>query len=256
MSDGDVTLRFSDISELDSSIQKLADAAGTTAREVLPAQMRLFAADLAFNTRPIGKTAAAQKDGQKKVEDRIRWVYASVGMMADLLGQKEERLKKAFIARIKKREYAGAARMLNDIFPSSYTIGEFDGGELHKKQQFSRRVEKRLVVINYPKVEAYIREKKKLVGFAKGGFAAAARQLGGVRGIPGFATRQNAPGAGSVTGDGKTLTVTMTNGVKYIEDALDAHGEARAIEHRQKAVTSVIKRMMDRKMRQASRSLK
>ena len=95
MSNGDVTLRFSDISELDSSIQKLADAAGSTVREVLPAQMRLFAADLAFNTRPIGKTAAAQKDGQKKVEDRIRWVYASVGMMADLLGRKEERLKKA-----------------------------------------------------------------------------------------------------------------------------------------------------------------
>lgn len=256
MSAGDVTLRFSDISELDSSIQKLADAAGTTAREVLPSQMRLFAADLAFNTRPIGKTAASANAGRDKVENRIRFIYPSVAMMAALLEPHGERVKMAFVSRVKKKEFGGAARILNDIFPSSYTIGEFDGGELHKKQQFSRRVEKRLVVINYPKVEAYIREKKKLVGFAKGGFAAAARQLGGVRGIPGFATRQNAPGSGSVTGDGKNLTVTMTNDVDYIEEALDAHGEARAINFRQKAVTLLIKRMMDRKMRSASRSLK
>lgn len=253
---GNVTMRFSDIAELDSAIQKLADAAGTTAREVLPAQMRLFAADLAFNTRPIGKTAAAQKEGQEKVERRITAVYPSVGMMAELLGQKEERLKNAFIASIKKKEYAPAARLLNDIFAAKYTIGEFDGGDLHKKQQFTRRVDQRLVVINFTKVTQYIRETKKLVGFAKGGFAAAARQLGGVRGIPGFATRQPAPGSGSVTGDGKTLTVTMTNGVRYIEDALDAHGEARAIEFRQKAVTAVIKRMMARKMKSASPSLK
>lgn len=253
---GDVTLRFVDIAELDSAIQKLADAAGSTAREVLPAQMRLFAADLAFNTRPIGKTAAAQKAGQINVEKRIRWVYCSVGMMADLLEPYGERVKKGFIARVKKKDFVNAARILNDIFPSTYTIGEFDGGKLHKEQQFSRKVTKRLVVINHPKVEAYIREKKKLVGFAKGGFAAAARQLGGVRGIPGFATRQNAPGSGSVAGDGRTLTVTMTNAVKYIEDALDAHGEARAIEHRQKSVVAIIKRMMDRKLRQSSRSLR
>lgn len=253
---GDVTLRFSSMSELDSAVQKLADAAGETVKEVLPAQMRLFAADLAFNTRPIGKTSAAQKDGQEHVERRILTVYPSVGMMADMLALKEERLKNAFIALIKKKKFTQAARLLNDLFASNYEVGEFDGGTLHKDQQFTRKVNKRLVVINYSKVTQYVREKKKLVGFAKGGFAAAARQLGGVRGIPGFATRQNAPGTGRVDGDGKALSVTMTNDVRYIEDALDAHGESRAIAHREKMITSVIKRMMDRKTKSASRSLK
>jgi hypothetical protein len=253
---GDVTLRFVDIAELDSSIQKLADAAGSTVKEVLPAQMRLFAADLSMNTRPVGKTASAAESGRINVEKRIRYVYPSVGMMADLLQPYGERVQKGFIARVKKKDFVNAARILNDIFPSTYTIGEFDNGDFHKKQQFTKRVEKRLVVVNYAKVEAYIREKKKLVGFAKGGFAAAARQLGGTRGIPGFASRQNAPGTGSVTGDGKTLTVTMTNDVRYIEDALDAHGELRAIEFRKRAVDAVIKRMMDRKMRESSRSLR
>lgn len=253
---GNVSLRFLDISELDSSIHRLALASEQTMREVLPSQMRLFAADLAFNTRPVGKTSSAQKEGQDKVGRRIQSVYPSVGMMADMLGKKEHRLKKAFIAQVKKRNYAAAAKMLNDIFSGNHIVGEFDGGKLHKDQQFSRRVEKHLVVINYAKVAQYIREKKKLVGFAKGGFATAARQLGGVRGIPGFATRQNAPGTGSVSGDGKSLTVTLTNDVKYIEHALDAHGEARAIAYRQKAVDSVIKRIMNNKTRATSRSLR
>jgi hypothetical protein len=253
---GDVTLRFVDIAELNSAMQKLADAAGSTVREVLPAQMRLFAADLAMNTRPVGKTASAAESGRANVDKRIRYIYPSVGMMADLLTPYGERVKKGFIARVKKKDFVNAAKILNDIFPSTYAVGEFDGGELHKKQQFTRRVEKRLVVVNYPKVEGYIRDTKKLVGFAKGGFATAARQLGGTRGIPGFASRQNAPGTGSVTGDGKTLTVTIKNEVRYIKEALDEHGEARAIEFRKRAVESVLKRMMDRKIRKSSKSLK
>ena len=248
-------LVFASLSELNATIQRLADAAGSTVREVLPAQMRLFAADLALNTRPIGKTASAQAAGQANVDKRIRFIYASVGMMVELITPHGERARNGFIALVRKRDFTGATRMLNNLFPSTYTVGEFDGGQLHKDQKFSRRVEKRLVVTNYPKVEAYIREKKKLVGFAKGGFAAAARQLGGVRGIPGFATRQNAPGTGSVTGDGRTLTVTMTNGVKYIEDALDAHGEDRAIAHRKNAVEAVIRRMMNRRAGQAIRRI-
>lgn len=253
---GNITMRFVDSSELNASIQKLALAAGSTVKEVLPSQMRLFAADLAFNTRPIGKTSAGQKEGHAKVESRIRTVYPSVGMMAEMCGKREERLKTTFIALVKRRKFPQAAKLLNDLFSGNYQVGQFDGGQLHKKQQFTRRVNDILVVTNYPKVNAYVREKKSLVGFAKGGFATAARQLGGVRGIPGFATRQKAPGTGSVTGTGNKLTVTMTNNVKHIEHALDKHGEARAISHRQKAVTAVIKRMMNRKTKSASRSLR
>jgi hypothetical protein len=253
---GDLSMTFVSLPELNSALNKLAEASGKTVREVLPAQMRLFAADLAFNTRPIGKTSAGQKVAHKKVEDRIMTVYPNVGMMAEMLGQKEERLKKAFIAMVKRRELVKAAKLLNDIFPSQYTVGEFDGGKLHQDQQFTKRVNKRLVVINYPKVKEYIREKKALVGFAKGGYAAGARQLGGVRGIPGYATRQKSPGTGSVRGTGRTLTVTLTNGVRYAAEALDKHGEARAIAHRERAVAAVCKRILDRKAKSASRSLR
>lgn len=252
---GNVTLRFSDISELDSAVSQLAAASSKTVREVLPAQMRLLAADLAFNTRPIGNTAAAQRAGQDRVVKRISSIYKSVGTMAELLGDKEDRLKKAFISMIKKRDYIRAAKLIGDLLGYRITVGEFDGGDLHKKQQFTKHVTERMVVVNYTKVVQYTRAKLKLVGFAKGGFATAARELGGVRGIPGFATRQASPGSGSVTGDDRNLTVTMTNDVRYIAEALDAHGEDRAIEHRKQAVDSVIQRIMDRKLKSASRHL-
>lgn len=258
---GDMTLRFSSISELDSAIQRLADAAGSTVKEVLPAQMRLFAADLAFNTRPIGKTSTAQRELQMKILMRLAMTYGSVGACRNWLEKDAKAGPKAaakFSRLVKSGRYSEAAAVLNEHGKTDrrYSVGMFDGGELHRKQRFVRKPREMLICIDFKNAVKYGTQEIKLVGFAKGGYAAGARQLGGVRGIPGFATRQKSPGSGSVTGDGRALTVTLTNDVRYIREALDAHGEARAITHRQKAVESVLKRMMDRKTRNASHSLR
>lgn len=241
---------------MDRAIQKLADASGSTVKEVLPSQMRLFATDLAMNTKPIGKDSGGQKKGQAEVEKRILSIYMTVGAAVEALRKSDEKSAHALIRMIRQKKFSEAGGMLSRLLGGSISVGPFDGGELHKSQAFSRRISKRRVVTDFPKVNAYIREKKKLVGYAKGGFATAARQLGGVRGIPGYATRQNSPGAGSVSGDGKTLTVTMTNDVRHIREALDAGGEARATAFRTKQINSVLERMMTRKSKSVSRSLK
>ena len=44
--------------EFNRGIQRLADAAGKGAKEAMVPQARLFCADLAFHTKPIGKAAA------------------------------------------------------------------------------------------------------------------------------------------------------------------------------------------------------
>lgn len=246
-----VTLRFSDISELDSSIQKLADAAGSTVSEVLPAQMRLFAADLAYNTRPIGNEKGDDESGKKKIATRVGAVYKPVGKAVEWLSKINEGIANSFIRYVNKKQFTKAADILNRNTSSQYQyeVGMFDGGKLHREQARVKRATKCLIVINYDKVGKYLEKSQKLVGFAKGGFATAARQLGGVRGIPGFATRQNAPGSGIVSGDGKTLTVTMTNDVRYIEDALDEQGESRAINNRKRAIDLRINHMMRAKMK-------
>lgn len=244
--------------ELRSAIQKLADASGKTVKEALPAQARLFAADLAFNTRPIGKSPSEQKKGQEKVARRINEVYLDVGAAVNILKRKSESLGKAFSAMIRRKDYRAAEELINRHGGgrSRFEVGPFDGGALHQKQQFSARVTVRRVCVDKAKVAQYIRSVQKLVGFAKGGFATAARQLGGVRGIPGYATRQKAPGKGSVKGDGKTLEVTLQNDVRYIDKALDRAGEERATQHRARSINLVLRRMMDRKIKNVSQSLK
>lgn len=134
------------------------------------------------------------------------------------------------------------------------SVGAFDGGKLHKEQSEQKNVSRRLLVAGYSRVEAYANKTARMSGFAKGGFATAARQLGGVRGIPGWATRQKAPGTGTVTGDGKTLTVTMTNSVNYLgAGALKKGDESIAVSNRQKNVTILLDRIQTNKIKKLMR---
>lgn len=244
--------------ELDRAVQKLADSAGETVKDVLPSQMRLFAADLAFNTRPIGKSPSDQKKGQEKVAARIGAIYKPAGSAYDWLKRKSVTLARAFSRMLTEKKFTEAAALLNKHMTGSarYSVGAFDDGRLHEKQQFANKVSECLIVIDFKKVERYSKEVQKRVGFAKGGFATAARQLGGVRGIPGFATRQKAPGTGVVSGDGKTLAVTLTNDVRHIDKALDKSGEERAVKSRTRAINLNLERQMNRKAKKASTSLK
>lgn len=242
--------------EMNRAIQRLTDAAGKTAKEVLVSQSRLFCADLAYNTRPIGKAASLGQDMKRRIAERIDFIYLPVGAAVNMLKDKNEALAVVFQKAIRRRNYAQASALMNKTFADSWTVGEFDGGDLHREQRFKRRVRRRMVVVNKGRITEYKRQEVKQAGFAKGGFATAARQLGGVRGIPGFATRQTAPGHGSVTGDKRALTVTISNSVRYLRKALDQSAEDRAIRHRVRAINSVLKRMATRRFKSASRSLK
>ena len=242
---------------MNRAIQRLADEAGKAAREVLVSQARLFCADLAFNTKPIGKTAAAGKKLKEDIASRIDFIYLPVGAAVNMLKGRDASLAAVFQKALRQQNFAQAAAIMNRMFGgTSWSVGPFDGGDLHKKQRFRKRVTQRMVVTEKGRLTAYKRAEVKLAGFAKGGFATAAKQLGGTRGIPGFATRQNAPGVGSVTGDGKSLLVKIENRVRYIREALDDGGEDRAIRHRVKSINSVLKRMATRRFKKASRSLK
>lgn len=245
--------------ELNRTVQKLTDLSGKEAKDVLTSQMRLFAADLAFNTFPIGKGSDAQKRGQAKIAARIGSIYKTPGSAHDWLKRKSDSLGRAFARMIREKKFTEAAELVNKHFSGEgrYKVGPFDGGELHEKQQWRSKLSEVLIVTDdFRKVERYMKAKQKLVGFNKGGFATAARELGGVRGIPGYATRQRTPGRGSVTGSGSTLTVSIENHSRSIDKALDPAGEQRAINHRKRAVDLTLKRQMDAKMKKISKALK
>jgi hypothetical protein len=145
---------------------------------------------------------------------------------------------------------------MNRHAKEKFTVGPFDGGQMHNDNRRGKKPESRMVVVDYPKVMSFAKSAGRKSGFAKSGFAAAARQVGGVRGIPGWVTRQKGPGSGMISNSGNSVTAAIQNNVDYIRYALLPDGEQRAIANRKKSVTSVIKRMMDRKMKQASPSFK
>jgi len=245
-----LTINFTDQGELDRAIQRLADSSNLTVREVVPAQMRLLAADLSKNTRPVNDDTAK---AQKKIRGRIQAVYPSMGVVVSLLKKVNDGVAMRFEKLVKARRESDAATLLNQYLGTGvrYSVGAFDGGALHVAQAFSKHVTKALVcpasgAVNV-RVEAYIKKVEKRVGFAKGGFAAAARDLGGVRGIPGYVTRQPSPGSGSIQEREDGITVSIQNDVTYIGAALDHAGEQRAIDFRAKQTGLVLQRMQDRR---------
>ena len=242
--------------EFNRGIQRLADAAGKGAKEAMVPQARLFCADLAFHTKPIGKTAADGKSHQEEIKKRINSVYLTVGAAVNIIKRKSEPGAVVFRKMLRKGNYTEARYIMNEFLPGNWSVGTFDGGKLHRDQRFSKKVRIRMVVIDKASLTAYTKRTVKLSGFAKAGFAAAARQLGGVRGIPGFVTRQKAQGRGKVSGDKKTLKIEIFNDVKHIEFALDYAGEGRALAHRSRQITKDLNQRATRKFKKASKSLK
>jgi hypothetical protein len=250
----EIHIHKGDLQMLNREMNRLAEQTGKTLKEVLIPQARLFCADLAFWTRPMGKGSGDNKENMEKVHIRIQQVYPPVGRIVNLLKSKNEGVAGKFAGLITARQYAKAKAITDRYLPDlNLAIGAFDGGQLHRAQSEQKKVTRRLLVPGYTRVTAYANQTARKVGFAKGGFATAARQLGGVRGIPGFATRQKAPGKGTVTGDGKTLTVTIENHVKYLQKAFVQGGEDYAESYREKQVTSLLKRIQDRKVKAAMR---
>lgn len=246
----DLNINYSDLQKLNRNLNRLAEETGQTLKDVLPSQMRLLATDLAYNTYPKGKGSKDNEQHQKKIAARIREVYPSPGRIVNELKKRNPGIGIKFAALLAKRDFR-KAKLITDKYFQNLEIGSFDGGKLHKEQSFQKNVSRQLLVTGYQRVESYIKKTARKSGFAKGGFATASRQLGGVRGIPGWATRQNAPGRGMVTGDGKKLTVTLINDVDYIEIPLKSHDEQAAVKYREVTIERLLKRIQTNKIKQA-----
>lgn len=230
-----VSVRLSDNSmrKLNSRVQRLADASGETIREVLTSQMRLLAVDLAFQTAPFGKNNSVTAERSRRA---VLNTYRPMGSAVDAIKKiGGEGAAMRFISYIKKRKYDHARKMLRDMLSPKWDVGKFDGGKLHQSQVDKKKKDKKKLVVtgSYKAVESFAKKTARKVGFAKGGFATAANQLGGSRGIPGWARRhKTAPGKGIVVGNDKALSVAMTNEVRHIRAALPKAGEHKALKFR------------------------
>lgn len=234
-------------------LQKMADAAGEAAQSSLVSQARLFCVDMAAETLPkVEKKGGTLEQARDKVAARIGQIYKPVGWAVEALNRKDPGIGYRFGEAVKRRRFAEADSILTKTLGGvSFSVGTFDGGRLHKAQESTRVIRKVRVVTNFASVEVYMRKKKRMVGFAKGGFAAAARNLGGVRGIPGYATRQKSPGKAYVQKSATKTVVVIENHVKHIDAALPKGAEERVYAKRTAAMQKAMQAQADRKIKKA-----
>lgn len=255
-----IPIKLSDRSsrELDSAVQKLIQISKGSAESILKSQARLFCVDLAIATRRTGKGVEPARKQKESIQKTIEHIYWPVGKMVNALkAEGKPEIARQFQRYLRKREYERAAAMLTRVMKGGrWRVGAFDGGELHRKNRFRKTVTTRMVVVDKASISRYITEVKKRVGVAKGGFATAAKQLGGSRGIPAYAANHNAAGSGRVTRSNNGVNVEVANNVRYAELAIDPGLEQIALNFRIKKITETVRHKTEYKMKQASRSLK
>jgi len=256
-------LSVADSKRMNVAINALAKENGKELLEVLKSEIRLFAADLAQNTKPEGKDKDAQQRGMANVEGRIRQIYLTSPIVSVIIEKQglgvgtRKHGQAKFAALMESKKYKEVQKYLDSVVPFlNITVGKFDKGELHKAQRKQARVTKRmLVVTGVAGLGVYIRREQKKVGFAKSGFATAARYLGGTRGIPGWVTRLKGAGWGRVYGTNEKPNVELGNRTRYIRQALDKRGENRAISFRTRSIEGRVFKAIDYNARKATRKI-
>ena len=222
----------------ESHIAQYCREKGLNLKTSLPAVLhqagRLCAVSAAFQAQPFGIDEKAQALGVVATTRDIYRVYATPGKAYDDIS--DDGAKAGFWKAVKTSAWDRAAKILNRSGArlKSTLIDNFDGGAQHRQLRNNQgRIPASqkpvMVVKDAQKLKSYVLTEIKKVGFGKGGWAACARALGGTRGIPGWISRQNAPGTVIENYGATVMSITMTNQVPYASAILSPAQKQEAV---------------------------
>lgn len=223
-----------EISLLEAALHDLAEATGKEYGQVVRANARLIAVNLAYQTQPFGDDDRGRIAGEIAVKRDLKKVYAPPGSIYSQLtaiaahgAETGEKLARAFYAAIAKNDLVAARRIVrgSGIPDRGLDVQKFDGGAAHGRRRDGRgRVSGRhpeFIVADPKKLQRYRKTIIHNVGIAKSGWAAAARPLGGTRGIPQWVTRHKAHGsADDHSGSTNDPHVVLRNTVAWLASVL------------------------------------
>ncbi len=235
----------------ESHIAQYCREKGLNLKTSLPAVLhqagRLCAVSAAFQAQPFGIDEKAQALGVVATTRDIYRVYATPGKAYDDLSESVKKItthgkevdfdpQKAFWSCVKTSKWAQAQSILTRFGNrlKSTLIDNFDGGAQHRQLRnnqgrISASQKPVMIVKDAQKLKSYVVSETKKVGFGKGGWAACARALGGTRGIPGWISRQGAPGAVVENYGANVMSITMTNQVPYANAILSPAQKQEAV---------------------------
>ena len=133
----------------------------------------------------------------------------------------------------------------------------FDAGLTHYKRRDTRRMNApatNYAVLDYHRVTEFVIREEKKAGQLKAGWAEAAKELGGMRGIPAYARGKNhkTKGLGKLKGSKSGSVVTVANLSNYAESSTVDHKKALSLRYDNMA--KVINRMLSRNTKAITRS--
>ena len=286
ISRGSASVVFMPEAELEEELVRFSEQLHVLAREthkdfgqIVRQNGRLIAVSFAIQTQPFtGKEGnfgsknpnyigdADRKVGEYAVLRDITHVYRTIDQVYEQLKTQTSnqvnggiRAARAFYAAASSGNIERAQRILGSFrtFDRGATVIKFDRGAAHQARRNSRgRVGSRrasIVMTDTKGLITYIRKTIRKVGIAKSGWAAAARDLGGMRGIPQWVTRHAKMGFGGAT-DNSTATnphVILHNGVKYIGQVLNQGAISEALRIQRGRMEQQIKQRVEYNARKA-----
>lgn len=199
-------------------------ATGKTMEQEIIATARLVAVSLATSTQPYGSGASARADGEARVSKDISKVFRTPSSIFAEIKEDDPASASKFWSAFKRAD-VGDMRSIMTAASIDLEISATPRKELHEGARNTRgRVTGRAkqLVTQPGALAAYIKQRQKKVGFAKAGWAAAADDCGGHRGIPAWASgrHRTAPGMAVITRDAVHPRVVIKNNVDYIDQVL------------------------------------
>jgi len=251
--DGVVLKLDVDFSGMDSKVREVIRLTKEEPAKIMVQEARLLCVELAKYTQPFGLDDAAKKLGEEALARDYNRVYAQASEVYKELLLQSKPLADGFWKAFQARNYEKASQILRDskVINRNTPIQPFDGGTAHNKRWKRGKVGGGLVaslILQVQKgLKPFLTQEKAKVGFAKGGWAACAKMLGGVRGIPQWIYRHNTPASVIDNTDKDNPSITIRNGVNYTSQVLSETGARHALQDREYKLTDRIKRILGSK---------
>ena len=250
--------------ELNRDLSKYIAETGTDAYNEARIVGRNLAVRLASYTFPQGDKKADSLDGESAVERDILKVYTTVPDVYEKLSELGHGWKAAGVWRAYKQKKWGQLRKI--LQKTEFSDMEMKVAVNKAHHQAARTGARRSVNLSRPKqivgnpksINAYIRKRKRKVGLAKSGWAHAAKDLGGTRGIPAWAgvNRHKSPklGGASHRKRGFRPGVVLENTAEHVFDSLPRSQEKAAIRSTSKRLRKRLLHMQNRRNKKFNRA--
>jgi len=259
---GGVTIKIND-EEFKRSLLRFYVTQRKSWPQVIRAQGRLIAVNLAFQTQPFGN-----EEGRTLGEEKVKWdilkVYSTPGQVFTEIKKQSENQARAFWSLLKKKKFQSAKTFLSRLGISKYQfseIGYMDAGESHKsakrsipnRPRISSNQKPFLIVADTKKLNTYINLISKRVGMTKSGWATCAKILGGTRGIPQWVTRHASKVAKGYVIDrtnGQDPHVILVNQIPWVDKCLNEGQMQRAFDIQTEKMKTAIEIALSRGARE------